>query len=532
MRPEFPPSPLTRAATRLRLLGSVVAAVLVAAACGGDDISRVAAAATDVSVSPIAEEEAAAAHVEALSGTRSGAGILMAGGDLHAIKGSNPCEQTVGAQEPIKVAYVGADLAELEAVGLETIIIEEPSLIISAYVNEVNFNGGIHGRCVEFVPHLWSLADPAGSLTDVCAALHSQEPVLYMTLRITDPVLQCATVAARIPAIGLYAFTAASTLDHTGDRLYLDDGTVEHLLSASVEVALATQVISTNDPVGLLHGSGGSEGMAMTESSAILDSHGLNLVATADVPSELGDLALLLAEKQVRLLEDGLSDEEAAEAQKSREALPREMADMFTRMEQFYLDVAAEFKAAGVAAVTATAEWSDLRRLIRAAELIDWHPIWIANDIQPATLVLSDVPRSQALNLVLVSSRRAAGDTIPELDRGCVTLRNASSGAAPFAHRLHTDAWTLITAVCDYLDVAFSALTRAMGDINADSFVRALQRTLYETEHGGLITFSRHDFSGAEFFRVLEADPDCVLNHWGCMRSASVWIPVVSKDRP
>ena len=160
--------------------------------------------------------------------------------------GDNPCEQPSGT-EPITIAYVGAKLADLDEVGLEAIVVEEPGLIIEAYVNEVNFNGGINGRCVEFVPHLWSLADPVGSFTQICTDMPPQQPVFYFTLRLYEATTQCATIGAQIPTIGLYAFTPASTFAQTGDRLYIDDGSVERLLSASLDVALSSSVISAND---------------------------------------------------------------------------------------------------------------------------------------------------------------------------------------------------------------------------------------------------------------------------------------------
>ena len=413
---------------------------------------------------------------------------------------------------------MGISLAELDALGLEGIVVEEPSLIIEAYTNEVNFNGGIHGRCVEFVNHLWTLADPAGSLTQICTDLATQRPVVHMTLRVNDTTLECATIGAQLPTIGLYAFAPASTFDRTGDRLYIDDGTVERLLSASLDVALSSGVISANDRVGLLHGISD-----MAEAVTIIERFGFEDVPAAPVPPEFADIALLLQEKQVRLLEGGLTDDEQMQAQANLAALPPEQADVFGQIEQFFLEAANRFKDAGVTAVAATADWTDMRRMMRAAELIDWTPTWLANDIQPATVVLADVPARQAANLVLVSNRRAAGDEVPALDQGCVTLRNTAVAAEPFSHRLHTDAWTFITSICDYLDVSFSAMTRVQGEINPDTFVAALKDTQYDTQYGGLITFSPDDLNGAERFRVLQADPECVLNFWGCMRSTTDW---------
>ena len=224
--------------------------------------------------------------------------------------------------------------------------------------NEVNFNGGINGRCVEFVPHLWSLADPVGSFTQICTDMLTQKPIFYMSLRLSDPVVQCATIGGQIPTIGLYAFAPASTFAQTGDRLYLDDGSVEHLLSASLDVALSSGVIGADDHLGLLHGI--SE---MAESVAIIERFGFDIAAVAHVPAEYANLQLLLEEKRVRLLEGDLTDDERAEAQRNLAALPPELVDLFGQMEQFFLDAANRFKDAGVTAVAATADWSDMRRI-------------------------------------------------------------------------------------------------------------------------------------------------------------------------
>ena len=500
-------------------LGGALAVLCVAAAaCGGDGASRVEA---------VGSEDAAAVLV-ASSGflsSRPGAGIAAAGGNPHAVRGPNPCEQPgSAAADPIIIAYVGADLASLDAVGLEGIVVEEPGLVISAYVNEVNFNGGINGRCVEFASYLWSLADPVSSFTRICADLPQQEPVFYFTLVVYDAILDCATIGAQIPAIGLYSSVPEAVFVRTRDLLYIDDGSVERLLDRSLDVAIGSGVIGGGDRVGLLHGSGPSAGMGPLVSGAIIRSFRLDHADTVLVPAQYASLELLLEEKRVRLLETGLSAGERAEAERNRAALAPGLAALFAEMEQFYTETAAHFEALGVTVVVATVDWSDLRRMMRAAESIGWVPKWVASDIQPSTVLLADAPRRQAQNLVQVSSRRAAGDEVPALDRGCITVRNAASDAAPFAHRLHSDAWNLITATCDYLDVAFSALTRAGGPITARSFVRALNDTRYETGHGGLITLSPANRNGAESFRVLQADPDCVLNFWGCMRSTTDWL--------
>ena len=512
-----------RPCPELALVGALTLLCVTAAACGGGNDGAPVAQADDSEATPTE----AAPVIELLS-TRIGAGIAAAGGNLQAIQGDNPCNQPGAAStEPITIAYVGADFEELDAIGFETIVLEDPSLIISAYVNQVNFNGGINGRCVGLVTYSWSLTDPVGSFAQICADLPQQRPVFYFMLKLYDThntVLDCATIEAAVPTVGLYASTPVSTFVRTGRWLFTDDGDVERLLSRTLETARGSGVIDANDRVGLLQGSGPSAGMGVMISEAMISRVGVDHVNTANIPHEYGNLELLLSEKQVRLLESGLSESEREEAQQSLESIDAELAELFVQIEDFYTEAVARFKDAGVTAVVITSDWSDLRRMMRAADRIDWAPTWLANDIQSATSTLADAPKRQAQNLLQVSSRRAAGDEVPPLDQGCITLRNTTSEAPRFAHRPHTDAWNMITSVCDYLDVSFSALTRAEGRITRVSFTDAMNETHYELEHGGLITFTPGNRSGAERFRVLQADPDCVLNSWGCMRSTTDWL--------
>ena len=517
------PKPHGNKAARARFtaaLGMVAVLSVLAAACGGGNDGNDSPTAGQPDAAEAAERDAA----EQFLSTRPGIGIVAAGGTPAAVSGSNPCEQPAGASGPLTIAYVGANLAQLEAIGLEALTIEEPRQIITAYVNEINFNGGINGRCVELVEHLWSLADPAASFTQICTELPAQQPVFHFTLGLWEPIVECATIGAQIPTIGLYSSAPSTLLARTADRLFLDDGSIEQLLTISLDVGLASQVIGPNDRMGLLHGD--SE---MQLAVDIIDGFGLDRAAMLHVPPEFGDLQLLLVEGQVRLLESGLTELEQAEADRNRAALPPELAGAYEQIEQFFLAGAEQFKTAGVTAVAVTADWTNMRRLMRAAEIVEWYPTWLSNDIQPASIVLADVPDTQAANVVMISNRRAAGDEVPDLDNGCLTLRNTAVQAEPFSHRLHTDAWGFMSAVCDYLDVAFGAMTRVQEPITADTFTEALQDTRYNTGYGGRITFGPADVNGADRFRVLQADPECVLNFWGCMRSTTDWIePSVS----
>ena len=185
---------------------------------------------------------------------------------------------------------------------------------------------------------------------------------------------------------------------------------MESLLANSLDGALAAGVIGADDRVGLLHGSGPSAGMGLRESEGVIGRFGFASVSTAKIPPGYDDFGLLLSEKTVRLLESGLSQDDIEQAEQNLSSLPPETAALFSQIEEFYIQTAERFKDDGVTAVVATAHWSDLRRMMRAAELIDWTPIWVANDIQTPTVLLPDAPSRQARNLVLISSRRAAGD--------------------------------------------------------------------------------------------------------------------------
>lgn len=490
---------------------------LLAMACGGGGTSQNPAAA-----SGNADAGASAAPGIAVA-SRTGAGISAAKGDLAALSGTNACVGADGepVSDTVKVAYLGADLAELAAVGLETLVIEEPGRMVSAYVDEVNANGGIGGQCVEFINYLWSLAEPEASFAEICSDLPTQQPIFVLALR--GDGTDCI-VAAAVPTIGLFSSAPEATVGQAGGRYYLDDGTNEFLLAASLEVARASGIVGASDGIGLLLAASGDVEAELAATSELIDDQGLQLAASASVPAAFGDLAALLLEKQVGLLASNLSDEEQALADQALAALPPEVAGAFEQIELFYLDTATRFRDAGVTAVGVSAGWSEVRRLMRAAERIGWHPQWITNDIQPATLTLTEAPEAQADNFYVVSARRAAGDAIPELDRSCITLRNSSSEVETFSHRHHTDAWSLIMATCDYLDVAFSAMSRVDGPLTQESFVQALSQTEYSTPYGARITFTSDNYSGSDRFRVLQADPGCVLNEWGCMRSVTDWI--------
>ena len=60
--------------------------------------------------------------------------------------------------------------------------------------------------------------------------------------------------------------------------------------------------------------------------------------------------------------------------------------------------------------------------------------------------------------------------------------------------------------------------------LSREAFRAALSETDYLTAHGQRLRFTAGDPYGSDSFRVLEADPTCVLNTWGCMRPASGWL--------
>jgi hypothetical protein len=512
---------LRRTPVRARLLrrpalalgGALTVLGLAAAACGGDSGGTTQTAE--------AEAVAVVASGDFLS-TRTGAGIAAASGNPQKVQGDNPCGQS-GAPS-LRVAYVGPDLTELAALGLEAVEIEEPGLIIGAYANEVNFNGGISGRCVEYVPYLYSLADPLSSFTEICAGMAVQPPVFYFSLGLNEPVTACASRTLRVPVVALYTSIPDATLVGEDSRLFfIDDGTVEYLLARTLAMARSVSALAPGDRVGLLHGTGPTAGVGTEVVNYMIEREGLELVATTRVPAEQAANELLLFEQSVRLLEAGLSDAEQSEADQNLASLPPETAALFQQMEQFYIDAAETYRDDGVTALIATSDWSALRRMMRAAELVGWTPTWIANDMQPATLTMQQAPRPQVENLLMVSARRAAGDPVTEMDRSCVTLRNTAADASTFAYRLHSDGWTFMMSICDYLDVAFGALTRIEGDLTQAAFIDAMNGIDYETEHGAAITFAAGNRSGSDRFRVLQADPQCVLNSWGCMRAITEW---------
>ena len=502
------------------LLAVLIAAAMLTAACGSGT--------SEPGTAPDDAPAEVPSVVDDVASTRSGAGIGAAGGNLAAFS-ADECDLT----RAIRIAYVGPDVSELEAVGLASLVIEEPAHIIGAYLTEVNAHGGIHGRCVQSSIHLWSWANPTDSFARVCAEVPAGEPIVVISLYGDVRGVRCLTVDAELPVYGLYASVPATVQRSSRGRLFLDDGTVGYLLASSIEVSHQTGTVDRNAQVGLLYGPPVGVSPSGREYNIGADFEELvNLTGSANlipgvithVPSEFGQLANLGPEGRVRLLQSGLTASEMVDVSAALDEMSTEQRALLGEIEQFYLDAAMEHRDSGVAAIYATVPWFELRRMMRAAERIGWHPDWIASDIQGATLTLTDAPRAQADNFYLVSARPAAGDPLADLDRGCVGLRSAAADAPPFPHRHHTDAWGLLVATCDALDVTLSALSRISGPFSTGAFLEQLANTEYEGMSGGHLSFGPDDFSGSDRFRVLRADPGCVLDEWGCMRAMSEWL--------
>lgn len=480
---------------------------LAAAACGSEFLEA----------DPAPEPGAGGTVADSVSG-RPGAGIAATGGRLQP---GPPCPES-GAGTA-KIAWIGPDLDELVDIGLESLLLDEPALIVDAFLTELNRQGGIGGNCFELVEFSWELTDPESSFRQICAQMPQESPLALFSLSLNNTTLQCATLGAQIPTFGVLTSVPEATLAAAEGGLFLDGGSVEYLLSASFNIASIADEIGGDDRLGLLVTDTASAASEIETAERTSEALGLPIVAVASVPAEFGAVGVSMAESRVRLMETGLSDAEIAQAVDNFEELAPAQVSVLRSLERYFQDTAADMRDQGVTVVAASANWSDVRRLMRAADQLDWTPTWLISEGQPAVLTLSSSPERQVQNLLQVSSRRAAGDPISELDRGCIALRNTSAGAPAFAHRIHTDAWDLITSTCDLLDVVFGAMTRVDGPLTPASLLDALSTTDYETFRGSRIRFAAGDRNGAERFRVLRADPDCVLNQWGCMRAVSEW---------
>ena len=541
--------PIRRSAPRKRRAVLPVAALgavtILAAACGGGDGSQPAG---QTGITVTVPEQVAAATATALA-SRPGEGITAAGG---AVQAAAPCPApgSPGAAETVKIALVAPDVLNMGVIGLGNLVFDDPAHVIDAYVNKINSFGGVNGHCFEFHGHVYGFTDPVGDFGRICTEVPQQEPLILLVLGADDATLQCATLGAQIPSIGLYAQFPEATFAQAGGLLRVDHGAVEFLLENGMEGAFAAGVLTTADSVVLVHQAlaapAAGEEMSemphdMGDSQAFggyMHDHdavgvevfeatsqrlGLQIAGWVAVQPDFSGTGVLIVEQQFRDLGGEIFDPDVAAFEQAVTAMPPELAQLLGAMRNHFVATAIEMRDAGVTAVVAAGDWADVRNLMRAAELAEWYPNWIINDAQYALLVLTDVPKAQGLNLVQVSSRRAADDPIDGLDRGCLSLRNTDTAADPFTHRFHTDAWSLMTSTCDYLDVVFSAVSRVDGPLTRDSFVAALSETSYEAAHGQSLRFSADDLYGSDSFRVLSADPNCVLNDWGCMRPLTDW---------
>lgn len=521
MPPHSRTVPVTRAsmATRHRrhLLSAAAVGVVsvVAAACSGGDGSE---------TTPVAAAVTAAGEVAdaAALSSRPGEGISTAGGVLRA---SRPCPagggQGTGATA--KIAVVTPDIDRLDEVGLGALVFDSFDRTFDAYINRVNSFGGVGGTCFELDFYEYGFTDPAAEIGAICAELPQQQPLVMFGFGLNDAIAGCTTIAAQIPTIGLYSQFPEALFDQADGLLLVDHGSLEFLLENGLRTATGAGVLDRGDRVGLLYSDDVSAASLQAAFAQVAADLALDVTASADVPADLFGTAVVVIEERFRSLGGRLFGPDDAAFADAALALPPDMGDLLARLRAHFLGTAEAMRAAGVDTVVATASWDAVRNLMRAAEAIGWRPRWVTNDSHISLVVLSDAPPAQALNLAQVSSRRAADDPIEGLDRGCLSLRNTGTAAEPFSHRYHTDAWSLMTASCDYLDVIFGAASRVDGPLTREAFLAELRRTDYRAAHGQRVRFGAGDSYGSDGFRVLGADPDCVLNEWGCMRPLTGW---------
>ncbi len=507
--------------SRALVAGVAVGAVcLLAAACGGDDTSQVTQGAIDVTV-PEGVSETTADFMA----SRPGAGITAAGGN---VEGGAPCPApgSPGAAERVKIAVVTPDVDRLGDIGLGDLVFDSFDHTFDAYINRVNSLGGIGGNCFEFLYYEYGFTNPAEEIGFICTDLPQQQPLVMVAFALSDAITGCATIAGQIPTIGLYSQFPEVFFDQTGGLLRVDHGALEFLLDNGLRSAARSGLFDTADSVGLLYTEDETAPSLQATFAQAADALGLQVATSIGVPPDLSGTIVNITVQQFGALGGNLFDSDEVAFAQATAVLPPDLADLLVSIRQHFIDTAAVLRDAGVNTVVATASWDAVRSLMQAAELIGWYPTWIINDSQFSLIVLTDAPKAQGLNLVQISSRRAADDPIDGLDRGCLSLRNTHTAAEPFAFRFHTDAWNLMTASCDYLDVIFSAVSRVSGPLTREAFLAALNETTYEAAHGSLVEFSEGDLYGSDSFRVLNADPDCVLNDWGCMRPLTGWLPL------
>ena len=486
------------------LAAGILSISLVAAACGGGT------GGASAENGPLADDNASA-QVGTLASTRPGEGIRAAGSEP---MGGGDCTniQEEASPQDFKIAWIEPDLENLAQIGLEVLDLEPLNLIMQSYINEINRHGGVNGNCFEALINIWDVATAESEITKICTELPQQQPLAVLSLRMSDVLFNCLTLAGGIPTIALNSSLSEEHFANSGGLLFDDRGSSQYQFNGGLITALDVGEIGPSDRVALLYtqpadpeNDNSSDEIAEVDTFA--ESLGIRIEANIPMPEGYSGIPILILEEQKRRYEAGTIDTPITE----------EQATLLNQMDNFYAAMANQMKTTGITAVVSSSDWAHTRRLMTAADSIDWTPTWVGNDIQTASLILSRAPDRQAVNLVQASSWRTPGDPLTGLDQGCLTLRN-SLDVEPFAYRHHTDAWVLMMSMCDILDVLFGAISKAGISLTRESLVAALEETSFDALHGLHIEYGPNDRYGADNMRALKADPNCALNLWGCLR--------------
>jgi len=417
-----------------------------------------------------------------------------------------------GSQRRFKIAWIEPDLQNLAQIGLEVLDLEPLNLIMQSYINEVNRHGGVNGNCFEPLINIWDVAIAEEEIIRMCTELPGQQPLIVLSLRMSEVLFNCLTLAAGIPTLSINSSLSEEYFAMSGGLLFDDRGSSEYQFKGSLITASDVGEIGPSDRLALLYTKPtdpekDNTNTEVAETAAFAESLGLRIEANIPIPEVYSGTRILLLEEQKRHYEAGTGDTPLSE----------QAAALLTAMDDYYANMASQMQAGGITAVVSDSDWAHTRRLMIKADLIDWFPTWIVNDIQTASLILGRAPDRQSVNLVQASSWRTPGDPLTGLDQGCHTLRN-SLDVEPFSYRHHTDAWVLMMSMCDALDVIFGAISKAGISLTRESLVAALGETSFTALHGLHIGFNSEDRFGSDNMRALKADPACALNAWGCLR--------------
>ncbi len=393
---------------------------------------------------------------------------------------------TTAGGEPIKVAYIYADLTKLKGTGF-VVDFGDPEAQVTAFVDDLNARGGINGRKVELTTHSYDVlaSDVLAVQRAACLSATEDDKVMVVLSQVIfeDPIL-CVTKQHKTPLI-VQTGTSTELIKRSEGRLFTTN------LSWANDLLSGAQTFGKSlkgKTVGIIH----------------LDESGL----AADV--ETG-LVKPLAKQGVKVTE--------------KVVVPNSSTDEMTAAIPAAIE---RLRTTGVDALFLAVNSYAASIFLTQAEQAGYHPTYYATDLDEVStnIVPGLSPKGAMTGAQGVTWRNTGaaetGESPVAFDEACKATYEKETGKK--APAFGSDEYGGIAGSCALVKLFELAATKAGSNLSGATFVKALSGLKdFELGGGAKGSYGPKRYDAPDAIRKLKIKESCTAPS---SEGKSCWVPV------